>query len=728
MNRVEDDTPVRLVGLPAMPILVLVLLGAALKLAHMDSPTGVDAPGLWPLLHFVFLFACPVLIAYVAIRGYFAGGSASLLMLAGGIVSFAVGILLAALLLRTRGANASVTMHNGSLLLAGTLHSCGAVFALPGCHAVAELRRRRFLLFVVAGVCALLGILTFGLSRDLLPTFFIPGQGPTLLRQTLLALAGCLFLLPGVVFARLSVVVRSHYLHWYALALLLMATGVGCLFIQGSFGSPVAWVARAAQYVASVYLIVAVLRRENELRTETVRVDELLANVFQDRFHLLLEERTTQLSAANEQLRVEVQKHRQAEDALRHSEEHHRLVFDRNPLPMWVYDLQTLRFLMVNEAAQSHYGYSQAEFLAMTLRDIRPPEEVSALEAIVARLPRGPSYTHGWRHRKKDGTLIDVAIHSDEIQFDGRAARLVLAEDVSERRRTEQALRESDARASTFFRVSLVPAGISRIEDDLFVEVNDAFLSLFGYTRDEVLGHTAKDLRLWPVPEERAGAMQALHAQGCVRQLQAKFRRKSGEIRDALISAEVIELNGERYMFGTLMDITEQQRAREEKETLDALKQHLQKAESLGRMAGAIAHRFNNQLQVVIGNLERVKKEIPQETPAAQRAAQAMNAAIEAAKVSASLLTYLGQTPAQREPMDLSAACNQWLPALRTTLPEGMLLESALPVPGPTIVASANQIQQVLTNLVTNAWESLASGPGLMRLVIRTVRLALKQA
>ena len=127
-----------------------------------------------------------------------------------------------------------------------------------------------------------------------------------------------------------------------------------------------------------------------------------------------------------------------AQEALRASEERYRLLFQSNPHPMWVYDLDTLAFLAVNEAAVRHYGYSQKEFLRMTIKDIRPAEEVPRLLENVARVRSGLDQAGVWRHRKKDGTLIEVEITSYALTFDGRRAELVLANDVTERQRAER--------------------------------------------------------------------------------------------------------------------------------------------------------------------------------------------------------------------------------------------------------------------------------------------------
>ncbi|MBV8958647.1 MAG: EAL domain-containing protein [Actinobacteria bacterium] len=123
-----------------------------------------------------------------------------------------------------------------------------------------------------------------------------------------------------------------------------------------------------------------------------------------------------------------------------------RGLLDAIPLPMWVFDLETLAFLEVNDAALAHYGWSRAEFLTRTARDIRPAEDVPLLEADVARVRDAPrDRSEGWRHISRDGTVIDVEITTSPVTFNGRAARLVLAHDVSEQRQLTRALESSDA-------------------------------------------------------------------------------------------------------------------------------------------------------------------------------------------------------------------------------------------------------------------------------------------
>ncbi|GIV82907.1 MAG: hypothetical protein KatS3mg051_2261 [Anaerolineae bacterium] len=170
-----------------------------------------------------------------------------------------------------------------------------------------------------------------------------------------------------------------------------------------------------------------------------------------------------------------------------------QLLFANNPLPMWVYDLQTLRFLEVNEAATVYYGYTRDEFLSMTIADIRPPEDVPRLLDDVAHERPALQFSGQWRHRRKDGTVFDVEIVSHTLEYAGRAAALVVAQDVTARRRAEAALRQREAEFRTLVEHS--PDLIAHVDRQLrHLYVNPALERATGVSLEQYVGKTNREV------------------------------------------------------------------------------------------------------------------------------------------------------------------------------------------------------------------------------------------
>jgi PAS domain S-box-containing protein len=156
-------------------------------------------------------------------------------------------------------------------------------------------------------------------------------------------------------------------------------------------------------------------------------------------------ERRDEIGQLARTFNVMVEAVKAASAALRTSEESYRRLFAGNPHPMWVYDVETLRFLEVNDMATLRYGYSKVEFLGMTIKDLRPEREIPALLDNISQVGSAVAVSGIWKHRKKDGELIDVEISSHELVLEGRPARAVLAHDVTDSLRSARALQESEA-------------------------------------------------------------------------------------------------------------------------------------------------------------------------------------------------------------------------------------------------------------------------------------------
>jgi diguanylate cyclase (GGDEF)-like protein/PAS domain S-box-containing protein len=179
---------------------------------------------------------------------------------------------------------------------------------------------------------------------------------------------------------------------------------------------------------------------------------------------------------------------------LKQREASFRLLFDSNPIPMWVFEHGSLRYLAVNDAAVAHYGYSRDQFLAMTLLDIRPPQDKEklkqALKTPAGDLPQGRAR----RHLKADGTQIDVAIYAQELQYEGHNARLVAAIDITAKKQAENELLQAREFLNTI--IENVPAAIyvKELSEFRHILVNRAGEEFFGRPRAEILGKTLQEI------------------------------------------------------------------------------------------------------------------------------------------------------------------------------------------------------------------------------------------
>ncbi|MGB0128409.1 MAG: PAS domain S-box protein, partial [Rhodocyclaceae bacterium] len=212
-----------------------------------------------------------------------------------------------------------------------------------------------------------------------------------------------------------------------------------------------------------------------------------------------------------------------ADDRLREREARYRDMFAANPHPMWVYDADSLAFLDVNDAAVAKYGYAREEFLAMTIRDIRPSEDVPRLIAAAAGAASGTPVTGVWRHRSKGGTEILMEITAHGVEFAGRRAMVVLANDVTQRVRAEEQLRKLSLAVEQSPECIFITDTSGRIE-----YVNEAFVRVSGYGREDVLGRNPRLLQSGYTPRENYGALWHALALGGTWEGEFNNRRKDG--------------------------------------------------------------------------------------------------------------------------------------------------------------------------------------------------------
>jgi len=292
----------------------------------------------------------------------------------------------------------------------------------------------------------------------------------------------------------------------------------------------------------------------------------------------------------------------------------------------------------------------------------------------------------------------------------------------------ERRLRESESRLREVLENSLDASYKRNLQTKSYDYLSPVFSRISGYTPEEMntLSNETKKALIHPDDQaevERIISESKSGGTGSAYHMEYRFRHKKGHYVWLHNQFTIIREAGGQPVasIGIVRDITDRKRDETEKAKLEDQNRQLQKAESLGRMAGAIAHHFNNQFHVVMGNLEIAMNGLPLGVNPIESMLSAMQATQKAAEVSSLMLTYLGQSPGKSEPIDLSEACRRSLPLLQAAVPKDTIINAEFPSSGPVIYANVNQIQHVLTNLITNAWESADISRRGIGLTVKTV-------
>jgi len=408
---------------------------------------------------------------------------------------------------------------------------------------------------------------------------------------------------------------------------------------------------------------------------------------------------------------------KRAEAELREGEKQYRLIFEGSPTPMWVTDLETLRFLEVNEAAIQQYGYSREEFLSMATRDVRSSGDTERYvkyinEVIKKQSDAGFGRAGLWRHQKKNGETVDVEIKWSKITFRGRNAVLIMAHDITERKRAAEALEKSEASLAAAQRIAHLGSwelDLKNLEDINSNELrwSDETFRIFGYEPQQVAVTNELFLRAVHADDRQrvaAAVTEALEKKSAY-DLEHRIVLPGGEERHVRERGEIVtDASGRPVQIrGIVMDITERRQLGEQ------LRQS-QKMEAIGQLAGGVAHDFNNILTVIHGHASLLLVDQAVTKNAARSAQQIAQAAERAAGLTRQLLTFSRRQVMQPRRLDLNEVVSNMTMMLGRILGEDVALQLNY-WPQPAIIkADASMMEQVLLNLVVNARDAMPKG------------------
>lgn len=410
---------------------------------------------------------------------------------------------------------------------------------------------------------------------------------------------------------------------------------------------------------------------------------------------------------------------REANERLLAVDASYQLLFDANPWPMWVYDLEDLRILRVNEAAIRVYGWEREAFLARTVIDLRPPQDRGEAASFFASCPPASGYALRTRHIRSDGTPFPVRVVATPLTFLGRAARLVLAEDLTDRHRAEEATRIL-VRA-----VEQSPVSIVITDRAGAIEyVNPHFEHVTGYTRDEVMGQNPRLLKSDRTPQAVYEELWRTILAGGTWRGEILNRRKDGTVFAELATvAPVHDAAGAITHFVAVKeDLTDRHAMEARARSAEEMFLQAQKLEAVGRLAGGIAHDFNNLLCVILGYSQLAASSLGDAHPEAERLQQVVAAGKRAEALTRQLLAFSRRQVLQPRVVDLHEVLRGLEKLLRRLIGEDIDLRIELSAGTPVVRVDPGQLEQVVINLAVNARDAMPSGGTLtIRTEIRRV-------
>jgi two-component system, cell cycle sensor histidine kinase and response regulator CckA len=405
---------------------------------------------------------------------------------------------------------------------------------------------------------------------------------------------------------------------------------------------------------------------------------------------------------------MDITERKRAEIASRESEARLQAVWENASDALRLVD-ENGTIIAVNAAFCRLFAMNQSELegqaFTITYAGLRDPEELQ--KRYRERFEKRDINPHEERSMVlRDGRIVVLEITSTFVESPGQPAVLLgLFRDITERKEAELALRNSEKRFSEVFRANPAAMSLNTVEGGLLIDVNDRYCEFFGYTRKELIGNTISKLQLWANPEDREKMIRRLRKEGTIREMEAQYRHKSGAIRDVLLSVVFIEVPGESepLIVSMFTDVTERKRLEEQ------LRQS-QKMDSIGQLAGGVAHDFNNILTVIQGHASLLMAPPGTAMERGDSAEQIARSAERAANLTRQLLAFSRRQVMQPKDLDLNDIVRDMTRMLNRILGEDIRLQVEFSANIPLIRADPGMMEQVILNLAVNARDAMPKG------------------
>ena len=351
-------------------------------------------------------------------------------------------------------------------------------------------------------------------------------------------------------------------------------------------------------------------------------------------------------------------------------------------------------------------GYTAEEVMGKNPRILKSDEiPAEGYQDLWKTITSGREWRGDFRNKKKNGEFYwESASICPIIDESGAITHfLAVKEDITERKRAEEALKKSEEKFVKAFNVTPAVVAIITLKEARYIEINETFVKLSGYSRQEVIGHTVLELNLLEKPEDLEVILQMLTTQGSLHNLEYRCRIKGDRMRVALLSADLIDVEGEPCVIYMSLDITE--RKEMEENFLRA-----QRMESIGALAGGMAHDLNNILAPIMMSASMLNdKEISDKTRQ-QLVSGIEEAAQRGANIVNQVLTFARGVKGQHTILDTQILAIQIGQIVKETFPKSIVFSLSLADTLWNITGDFTQLQQVLLNLFVNARDAMPNG------------------
>lgn len=420
-------------------------------------------------------------------------------------------------------------------------------------------------------------------------------------------------------------------------------------------------------------------------------------------------------------LMIDITAQKTAEIALRESEVKYRTFFEHSADAMLI--IRDYEFVDCNSATVNMLKYETKEDLLGTRPSELSPEFQSdgkasydkSKEMMDIALAQG-THRFEWDHRRQDGEVFPVEVSLTAIPQGGEMLLHTVWLDITERKRTVEALGESTRRYHDLFDQANEGLLIMTTEGQ-FSEVNRAFAEMHGYSVEELSRKNIRELDVLRdgALEDRGDIIRRI-MDGEIVRFEVEHYHKDGHIFPLSVTTNLIELGGQSFFLAFHQDITERKRAEEEKRGLERQIQQAQKLESLGVLAGGIAHDFNNLLAVILGNSELALDGLSPHSAARDNIEEIEKASRRAAELAKQMLAYSGKGKFVIEPIDLGEFIDEMAHLLDVSISKKVVLKYNFADNLPTFDGDATQIRQIIMNLIINASEAIGDRSGVIAL------------